>query len=285
MERQVTPGGEADTGIMIDEQNIRPADALIVAEGVSQVYASADGGLIPAVQSASFSIRAGEFVSVLGPSGCGKSTLLMMMAGLLQPSAGRILFNGSPVTRPHKKFGMVFQDAVLFPWRTVQKNVELPHEISKLRSASEINSAREMIALVGLAGFENKYPHELSGGMQQRVAIARALTLKPSLLLMDEPFGALDAMTREQMNLELQRISLESGATIIFVTHSILEAAFLSDRVFVMNGRPSTVRHVLKIDVPRPRPLELMTSDVMGEYVTRLRELLGNTGGESDRGH
>ena len=282
MKPGVTSARETSAGTITSEQGMRHADALIVAENVSQVYASADGGLIPAVQSTSFSIKAGEFVCILGPSGCGKSTLLMMIAGLLRPSAGHILFNGSEITRPHREFGMVFQDAVLFPWRTVQKNVELPHEIS---NREDIERAREMISLVGLAGFENKYPHELSGGMQQRVAIARALTLKPSLLLMDEPFVALDEMTREQMNREIQRISLESQATIVFVTHSILEAAFLSDRVFVMNGRPSTVRHIVEIDVPRPRPLELMTSDVMGGYVTHLRGLLGATQGGSARDH
>lgn len=256
--------------------DVQTPEPLIVGQEVSQTYVAADGSLVPAVNAASFFIKDGEFICILGPSGCGKSTLLMMIAGLLAPSSGQILFGGVPVRSPHAKFGMVFQDAVLFPWRTVQKNVEMPHEIAGVEGAERRRKAREMLELVGLGGFEDKYPHELSGGMQQRVAIARALTVEPSLLLMDEPFGALDAMTREQMNLELQRISRESGATVVFVTHSIMEAAFLSDRVFVMSGRPSTVRHIVPIDIPRPRGLELMTSDMLGEYVTKLRELLGD---------
>lgn len=257
---------------------------LIQAYDVSQVYVSSDGRSVPAVSSASFSIHAGEFICVLGPSGCGKSTLLMMIAGLLSPSTGEILFEGAAVQGPHKEFGMVFQDAVLFPWRTVQKNVELPQEVLGAPKSARAAKAAEMIKLVNLAGFENSYPHELSGGMQQRVAIARALSVKPSLLLMDEPFGALDAMTREQMNLEIQRVSMESGATVVFVTHSILEAAFLADRVFVMSGRPSTIRHIVTIDIPRPRRLEMMTSDELGRYVTKLRKLLEQTG-ESDAGN
>lgn len=278
--RLVTQSGETSEMVrMLDSADVQP---LIVGRGVSQTYAAADGSFVPAVAEASFSILPGEFVSILGPSGCGKSTLLMMIAGLLKPSGGEITFGGAPIVGPHDKFGMVFQDAVLFPWRTVQANVELPHEIAGLAAGERARSASEMLELVGLKGFEGKYPHELSGGMQQRVAIARALSLKPKLLLMDEPFGALDAMTREQMNLELQRISLESRATVIFVTHSILEAAFLSDRVFVMNGRPSTVRHVVPIDMPRPRRLEAMTSDAIGSYVTRLRELLAATESRHD---
>lgn len=250
---------------------------LIQAHDVSRVYAAADGKPVRAVDSASFSINAGEFICILGPSGCGKSTLLMMISGLLPPSGGSILINGKAIDGPHDKFGMVFQDAVLFPWRTVQKNVELPQEVLRTAAPAREKIAKEMIELVRLKGFENKYPHELSGGMQQRVSIARALSLNPELLLMDEPFGALDAMTREQMNLDIQRISLESKATVVFVTHSIVEAAFLSDRVFVMSGRPSTVRAIIDIDIPRPRRLEIMASDELGRYVTQLRSLLNET--------
>lgn len=252
---------------------------LIEFDKVAKVYRAADGRPVRAVDSVTASISAGEFVSILGPSGCGKSTLMMMLAGLLRPSEGEIRFNGAPVTGPQESCGIVFQDAVLFPWRNVLANVKLPTEVLGLPQAEQERRAREMIGLVGLAGFETKYPHELSGGMQQRVSIARALSLNPSLLVMDEPFGALDAMTREQMNLELQRISLDLGATVVFVTHSIAEAAFLSDRVFVMSGRPSTVREIVEIDIPRPRRIEQMNTDHFGRYVAHLRGLLDVQGG------
>ena len=250
------------------------APILIELKGVAKVYQAADGRSVRAVDSVTETIRAGEFISILGPSGCGKSTLMMMLAGLLRSTEGEILFKGKKVTRPQEDFGIAFQDAVLFPWRDVLGNVKLPGEIRGLSAKEQDRRAREMIKLVELEGFETKYPHELSGGMQQRVSIARALLLEPSLLVMDEPFGALDAMTREQMNLELQRISLQLKATVVFVTHSISEAAFLSDRIFVMSGRPSTVREAVTIDIPRPRKIELMNSDVFGKYATRLRVLL-----------
>jgi NitT/TauT family transport system ATP-binding protein len=171
-------------------------------------------------------------------------------------------------------FGIVFQDPVLFPWRDVQTNVELPAEVAGIRREERAETARKLIALVGLQGFERKYPYELSGGMQQRVAIARALMLSPSLLLMDEPFGALDAMTREQMNLELQKISMATRATVVFVTHSIAEAVFLSDRVMVMTGRPAILKEVVEIDIPRPRSLDMIASGRFSGLVTHLRELL-----------
>ncbi len=174
-------------------------------------------------------------------------------------------------------FGIVFQDPVLFPWRDVQTNVELPAEVAGIRREQRAETARKLIALVGLQGFEQKYPYELSGGMQQRVAIARALMLSPSLLLMDEPFGALDAMTREQMNLELQKISMATRATVVFVTHSIAEAVFLSDRVMVMTGRPAILKDVVEIDIPRPRNLEMIASGRFGSLVSRLRQLLDST--------
>ena len=250
------------------------APQLIEFDRVAKVYRAVDGRPVRAVDSVSASIRAGEFISILGPSGCGKSTLMMMLAGLLRPSEGEIRFKGEPIAEVQEGCGIVFQDAVLFPWRTVLANVKLPAEVRGLAQAEQERRARTMIRMVGLAGFETKFPHELSGGMQQRVSIARALSLEPSLLVMDEPFGALDAMTREQMNLELQRISLDLGATVVFVTHSIAEAAFLSDRVFVMSGRPSSVREIVDIDIPRPRRIEQMNSEAFGSYVSRLRELL-----------
>lgn len=251
---------------------------LIEFDRVAKVYRAVDGRSVRAVDSVSASIRSGEFISILGPSGCGKSTLMMMLAGLLPPSEGEIRFNGDPISGPQEGCAIVFQDAVLFPWRTVLSNVKLPAEVNGLSRSEQDRRARAMIGLVGLSGFETKFPHELSGGMQQRVSIARALSLEPSLLVMDEPFGALDAMTREVMNLELQRISLNMGATVVFVTHSISEAAFLSDRVFVMSGRPSSVREIVDIDIPRPRRIEQMNSDVFGTYVSRLRRLLSGEG-------
>jgi NitT/TauT family transport system ATP-binding protein len=229
---------------------------------------------VRAITSVSFSIRAGEFISILGPSGCGKSTLLLMVAGLLAPTEGRVLVRGRPLTEPQNDFGIVFQDPVLFPWRTVQANVELPAEVARVSRRERAASAVATIRLVGLEGFETKFPDELSGGMQQRVAIARALSLQPSLLLMDEPFGALDAITREQLNLELQRISLQSKATVIFVTHSISEAVFLSDRVLVMSGRPATLRDSVAIDVPRPRPLDFTATEGFGKHLSHLRRRL-----------
>lgn len=247
---------------------------LIEFDAVGKTYRAADGRPIKAVDSVSATIRDGEFIAILGPSGCGKSTLMMMLAGLLSQTEGAIRYKGKPVSGPQREFGVVFQDPILFPWRNVIQNVKLPAEVRGTSRGQQTERAREMINLVGLAGFETKYPNELSGGMQQRVAIARALTLDPKLILMDEPFGALDAMTREQMNLELQRISLATGATVVFVTHSIAEAAFLADRVFVMSGRPSTVRAVISIDIPRPRKIELMNTDLFGKYVSQLRTVL-----------
>lgn len=247
---------------------------LIEFDAVGKTYRAADGRPIKAVDSVSATIADGEFIAILGPSGCGKSTLMMMLAGLLAQTEGTIRYKGKPVSGPEQEFGVVFQDPILFPWRNVIQNVKLPAEIRGTSRAQQTERAREMINLVGLSGFETKYPNELSGGMQQRVAIARALTLDPKLILMDEPFGALDAMTREQMNLELQRISLATRATVVFVTHSIAEAAFLADRVFVMSGRPSTVRAIVSIDIPRPRKIELMNTDLFGKYVSQLRAVL-----------
>ena len=257
------------------------AEPLIVLDGVSKIYAARDGRPVTAVDKVSAVIHRGEFVSILGPSGCGKSTLLMMLAGLLPLTSGRILLEGKELRGAQKDFGMVFQDALLFPWRTVEENVMLPAEIAGQSREERTRRAHELIALVGLAGFEKKMPTELSGGMQQRVAIARALMLNPSVLLMDEPFGALDAMTREQMNLEIQRISVKSGTTVIFVTHSIAEAAFLGNRVFVMTGRPANVKEIVHVDIERPRPIELMASDRLGKHISHLRNLFNLSGDAS----
>ncbi|AOR77770.1 hypothetical protein BES08_14160 [Novosphingobium resinovorum] len=247
------------------------AGRVLQLDAVAKTYPTVGRGTIRAVDSVTAEFSAGEFVSILGPSGCGKSTLMMMIAGLLLPSEGRIVH--AVADGDENRFGIVFQDAILLPWRNVLGNVELPGEVRKVSRSARRQKALDMIELVGLKGFEDKFPNELSGGMQQRVAIARALTLDPSLLLMDEPFGALDAMTRDQMNLELQRISLQTGATVVFVTHSISEAAFLSDRVMVMTGRPSTVKEIVRIDIPRPRPIDLLSSDLLGRHISHIRAI------------
>jgi NitT/TauT family transport system ATP-binding protein len=252
---------------------VDPAPLLDIRK-ISKTYPARDGRPVRAIDEISCSVRSGEFASILGPSGCGKSTLLLIIAGLVSPTSGTLAFRGDESVGGAAEYGIVFQDAVLFPWRDVQTNVELPAEIAGVPRARRAETARRLIALVGLAGFERKYPYELSGGMQQRVAIARALMLSPSLLLMDEPFGALDAMTREQMNLELQKINMATDATVIFVTHSIAEAVFLSDRVLVMTGRPAVLKEIVEIDIPRPRSLEMMASARFGHLVGHLRQLL-----------
>jgi NitT/TauT family transport system ATP-binding protein len=201
-------------------------------------------------------IEEGHFVSVLGESGCGKTTLLRIAAGLILPSRGAVLLDEQSIRQPSRKMGFVFQQSVLLEWRTVMENVLLPIEIFRLERAQYEAKARELLKIMGLGGFENHYPIQLSGGMQQRVAIARALVLTPSVLLMDEPFGALDAITREQMNMELLRVWSSSGTTALFITHDIAEAAFLSDRVVVLGSRPGRVKQIFEIDLPRPRQPE-----------------------------
>ncbi len=198
-------------------------------------------------------IAEGHFVSVLGESGCGKTTLLRIAAGLIPPSRGTVMLDELAVTRPSRNMGLVFQQPVLLEWRTVMENILLPIEIFQLKRRDYAPKARELLKMVGLGDFEGHYPIQLSGGMQQRVAIARALVLAPSLLLMDEPFGALDAITREQMNMELLRIWSMSGTTAIFITHDIAEATFLSDRVVVLGSRPGRIKEVFEINLPRPR--------------------------------
>ena len=219
-----------------------------------------------------FSVRRGEFISIVGPSGCGKTTLLKILAGLTARTEGSVSIAGRDVTKPIPEVGMVFQAATLLPWRTILDNVLVPAEVQKLDKAKHRKRAQELLDLVGLTGFENKYPSELSGGMQQRAGICRALVHDPAVLLMDEPFGALDAMTREYMNVELLRIWKESEATIVLVTHSIPEAVFLSDRVIVMSPRPGRIAEVMDIDIPRPRALGMMSSDQAGVYVERIRK-------------
>jgi len=245
--------------------------ALIAVAGLTKIYRTREGGDIRALTDATFRIREGEFVTVVGPSGCGKSTLLKILAGILRRTAGEVLLREHPVDGPSRDVGVVFQAPVLLPWRNVLENVMLPVEIQKRQRVEYERRARDYLKLVGLEGFEGKYPGELSGGMQQRVGISRALVHEPALLLMDEPFGALDAMTREAMNLELLRIWNESRKTVLLVTHSIPEAVFLADRVIVMTPRPGRISEIIEVDLPRPRRLEMINSESFGRYVAAIR--------------
>ncbi|SDX16831.1 MULTISPECIES: ABC transporter ATP-binding protein [unclassified Variovorax] len=245
-------------------------DVLIEARGVSKIYQSKDGP-VESLKPLDFAIKEGEFVSVVGPSGCGKSTLLKMVAGLLPISGGSLTLAGKPIKGPQKDVGIVFQSAVLLPWRSVEDNILLQAEMRHLPKAASKDRARQLMEMAGLKGFEGKYPWQLSGGMQQRASICRALLHDPSVLLMDEPFGALDAMTREKMNLELQRIWMASKKTVMLITHSIPEAIFLSDRVIVMSERPGSIAAVYDIELPRPRTLDMMASAEFGAYTKLVR--------------
>jgi len=254
-----------------------PAAATPVVEirGVDKTFATASGG-VAALQGIDLTIRAGEFVSLIGPSGCGKSTLLRIIGDLTLPSAGDVLVNGKPSHRARldRDYGMVFQAPVLMDWRTVSRNVELPLEVMRYAKADRQARSKRLLELVELEEFGDRYPWQLSGGMQQRVAIARAFAFDPALILMDEPFGALDEMTRERMNLELMRIWRETETTIVFVTHSIPEAVFLSTRVVVMSPRPGRVNRVVDVDLPQPRTFETREERRYFELVTEVREAL-----------
>lgn len=248
------------------------AAPILAAEGLSYTYPARNGGEgVAALAGVSLTVAPQEFVSVLGPSGCGKSTLLRLLAGLLMPTEGRVLFEGQPVTRPRRRMGFVFQKANLMPWRTVLANVRLPLEIQGTPPAEAEARALELIALVGLAGFEQALPRSLSGGMEQRVALARALSHNPEVLLLDEPFGALDALTRERLGGELLRIWNARKKTVVLVTHSITEALLLADRVVVLSPRPGQVRLTLDVPLPRPREIEMEYSPEFGALARRLR--------------
>ena len=253
-------------------------DAVVRLDGVSMVFGG-DGGsgrTVEALRGIDLTLDRGEFVSLIGPSGCGKSTLLRIVGDLIAPTSGSVTVNDKPASRARldRDYGMVFQAPVLFDWRTVQKNVELPLEIIGMSRAAREAKAREMLDLVELAEFAGQRPWQLSGGMQQRVAIARALALDPAILLMDEPFGALDEMTRERMNLELHRIWARTGTTVIFVTHSIPEAVFLSTRVVVMSARPGRITKVIPIDLGRERTVDTREMERYFQLVTEVREAL-----------
>lgn len=236
-------------------------------ERASKSYSTRTGA-VHALDNVSLELREGEFLCILGPSGCGKTTLLWSMAGLHSLSSGQIRLGQETITGPHPQIAMIFQDANLLPWRSLRKNIELPFEIKGRRPDRE--RIRRLLERVGLAGFEGKYPRELSGGMQQRASIVRSLAVEPSLLLMDEPFGALDAFTRDEMNLLIQEIWMETGKTIAFVTHSIAEAIFLADRVAVMSARPGRIAKVFEVDIPRPRSVNIQTQP---DFIARMVEV------------
>jgi NitT/TauT family transport system ATP-binding protein len=261
------------------------APVVVDVQGVEKVF-DTDRGRLTALRGIDLSIREGEFISLIGPSGCGKSTLLRLIGDLTSPSTGTILVNGTPAraARLGREYGMVFQAPVLMDWRTVQRNVELPLEIMGYSRAERERKARAMLELVELADFDRVHPWQLSGGMQQRVAIARALAFDPKLLLMDEPFGALDEMTRERMNLELMNIWRRTGITIIFVTHSIPEAVFLSSRVVVMSARPGRITRIVDVDLPHPRTVDTRELERYFELVTSVREALRRHEADADGG-
>ncbi len=243
---------------------------------IRNLYASFRGRLgdLDVLENVSFKVRRGEFICIIGPSGCGKSTLLRIVAGLLAPSAGKILLEGHLQHKPERRFGMVFQQPTLLPWRTVEQNVALPLELQGTPVAEIKKCTRKTLTMVGLAGFEAEHPVRLSGGMAQRVAIARALAQNPEVLLLDEPFGALDALTRERMAGELLRIWQQEQRTVLMVTHSVEEAALLADRVVIFSPRPGRVVGIESIPLPRPRTPKLLTDPRLQRVALRLRTAL-----------
>jgi NitT/TauT family transport system ATP-binding protein len=254
--------------------NTSSADAPIVSfKGVNRRFRSPSGQIVNALENITLDIFTNEFVSIIGPSGCGKSTLIRIAADLLAPSDGEVMVNGKQphAARLNREYGMVFQAATLYDWRTVIRNVELPLEVMRWPPTMRAQRAREMLDLVGLTEFSGNYPWQLSGGMQQRVAIARALTFEPSLLFMDEPFGALDEITRERMNIELLKIWSKTKTTVIFITHSIQEAVYLSSRIVVMSPRPGQIVADIPINLPYPRDPEIRDSEAFYHLVSQVR--------------
>jgi NitT/TauT family transport system ATP-binding protein len=256
---------------------VRGGAPLIRFSDVSKVFGE-KGKQVHAVDRVSFTARRGEFVSILGPSGCGKSTMMMLASGLIPASSGTVEVGGQRIAGPYTDLGIVFQQDLLMDWRRVLGNVLVQLEFRGLRVRDYEARALALLKLVGLTGFEDKYPYELSGGMRQRVAICRALVHDPELLLMDEPFGALDALTRDQMNLDLQRIWQENKKTVLFVTHSIAEAVFLGDRVLVMAPRPTRILEDITIELPRPRDLDIRETPEFAAYVHRITHLFYQMG-------
>jgi NitT/TauT family transport system ATP-binding protein len=252
--------------------------ARITIRNLGKIFGSETGDTVKALDAVDLEIGQGEFLSLLGPSGCGKSTLLRIVAGLERPSSGTVEVDGRPLRGTPPGLGMVFQRDVLLDWRNILDNVLLPIEFSGGRKADYRERATEILALYGLKGCERRYPWELSGGMRQRAAICRALIRDPAFLMMDEPFGALDALTRDELNLELQSLWMRTKKSVLFVTHGIAEAVFLSDRVAIMASSPGRIAEILTIDIPRPRDFSVRGSARFGEYTNRIREVLEQHG-------
>jgi NitT/TauT family transport system ATP-binding protein len=240
----------------------------MTVDRATKYYQTATGA-VHALDNISVDVREGEFLCILGPSGCGKTTLLWSMGGLHELSGGEIRLGNQPITQPHPEIAMIFQDANLLPWRNLEKNITLPFELKRI--APDRQRIRQLLERVGLTGFESKFPRELSGGMQQRASIVRSLSVNPSVLLMDEPFGALDAFTRDEMNILIQEIWIETRKTIAFVTHSISEAIFLADRVVVMSARPGRITSIYDVDIPRPRSVDIQTRPEFIERVLQIK--------------
>ncbi len=257
--------------IQADKVGVGP---LLEAQGLSHIYPTDNGG-VRALADLSFTVARHEIIGVVGPSGCGKTTLLKVMAGLLSPTEGKMLFEREVLVGPRRRIGLVSQKANLMPWRTVIQNISLPLELRNRTAPLTRSRAIEMVELVGLEEFSDTYPHDLSGGMEQRVAIGRALIHAPDVLLLDEPFGALDALTREKMGLTLLEIWSKSRPTIVFVTHSITEAVFLADRVLVLTPRPGRIRLALDVKLPRPRELEMTYTSEFGALARQVRAAIG----------
>ena len=244
-------------------------DALLVADDIVVQFQTPEGP-ITSVDNVSFGVRPGEFLSVIGPSGCGKSTLFNVIGGLLNSYGGIVSVAGETISGPHKSIGMVFQEESTFPWRTVTDNVAFPLELIGMPKAKRVERARHFISLVGLDGFENRYPGELSGGMRQRVSLARTLASEPKILLMDEPFAALDEQTRLLLGDKVLQIQQELKQTTLLITHNITEAVQMSDRILVMTYRPGKVKRIVEINLPRPRTSEIVGSEVFGRYVAQI---------------
>jgi NitT/TauT family transport system ATP-binding protein len=249
----------------------------ITLDNVSKTYETRHGA-IRALDTVDLTIREKEFVSIVGPSGCGKSTLMMLLSGLVSHSTGSITIGGKQVTAPYTDIGIVFQQDVLLEWRSILQNVMIQAELRKLDRRKFEARARHLIDLVGLTGFERMFPHELSGGMRQRTSICRALLHSPPLLLMDEPFGALDALTRDQLNIDLLRFWQESPTTVLFITHSVSEAVFLSDRVVIMSPRPGRIEEIVEIDLPRPRRIAMRDTPKFVDYSRRIGSVFESIG-------
>jgi NitT/TauT family transport system ATP-binding protein len=265
------------TSPMAEIDRLAPPDRrLIKIENVEKSFASHSGETVIALEKVNLDIMENEFVSVVGPSGCGKTTLLRILAGLTSVTSGAVKFDADILRGPRSDVGIVFQQALLLPWNTVLDNVLLSPHLKKDRSDATRRRAERWLAFMGLADFAKKYPFELSGGMQQRVAICRALMREPKVLLMDEPFGALDAITRESLNVELMRVCSEEKKTVLFITHSIPEAVLLGDRVVVMSPRPGRISEIIDVDIERPRSLKTMADKRFGDICDRIRTIFGS---------